>query len=105
MRRRRSCRPTSKSSLVLSTATHRTFPCATLTTKAGGLMCKHEQPINRREALSIGLGGLGAAATLLSVPRFLRASEAKLAPLTDLEVALRAARWIRTARIETSNGV
>ena len=71
-------------------------------------MCSHGPSITRREALSAGVAGIGAAVALLSVPRFLRASEAMLAPvapLTDLEVALRAARWIRTARIETPNGV
>jgi lantibiotic modifying enzyme len=51
--------------------------------------------------------GLGAAAGMLAVPSFLSALELRGtgAPLSDLDVALRAAKWIRRSRIQTKNGV
>lgn len=58
-------------------------------------------PINRREAIGLGLAGLAGvvvaprvAGSRLSVPN----------PPSDLEVAIRAAKWIRASRIETPNG-
>jgi lantibiotic modifying enzyme len=62
-------------------------------------MCPHDHAITRREAIALGLG----TAAALALPRTARASFA--APLTDLEVAHRAARWIRRSRVETPNGV
>jgi lantibiotic modifying enzyme len=63
------------------------------------------QPISRRQLLGMGLG---AAASVVALPKILSAfppSNNSHAPLTDLEVALRAAKWIRRSRIETKSGV
>ena len=64
-------------------------------------MCEPHR-ISRRQLLGMGLG---AAASLTALPQILAAFPAPSAPLTELEVALRAAKWIRRARIETKNGV
>jgi hypothetical protein len=80
------------------------------------VMC--ERPITRRALIE---RGLGAAAGMIAFPGALPGALSALstfttraghapptavhAPLTDLEVALRAARWIRRSRIETANGV
>jgi lantibiotic modifying enzyme len=85
-------------------------------------MCSHGDhhsnsiSISRREAIGAGLGaGLGALAGLVGVPRLLSASATSATnafapheaqpPLSELDVALRAAKWVRRARIETRNGV
>lgn len=71
--------------------------------------------LTRREMIGRGLrAGLGAAAGLVVLPDALAASSVLARPSTaaavgvgsaDLEVALRAARWIRTSRIQTPNGM
>ena len=63
--------------------------------------------VSRREAIT---AGFAAAASLFALPAAARAMQA-LAPTrwheppTDLEVAFKAAKWIRTSRIETPHGV
>jgi lantibiotic modifying enzyme len=71
-------------------------------------MCRHT--FTRREMLGMGLG---AAAGMMAIPRALSAVAAQpvsppsplRAPVNELDVALKAARWIRRARVETKNGV
>ncbi|MEO7085502.1 MAG: lanthionine synthetase LanC family protein [Gemmatimonadaceae bacterium] len=63
--------------------------------------------MTRREMLGLGVG---AAAGLIALPfpRTLSAlgfDDRRLAPIDNLDVALKAARWIRRSRIETKNGV
>src|SRR6476620_9262380 len=60
-------------------------------------MCRH--PITRRELLGLGLG---AAAGMLVAPQALRALETET---SDIDIALKAARWIRKSRITTPIGV
>lgn len=62
-------------------------------------MCRHS--LSRRELLGLGLG---AAAGMLVVPRALSAFTNEPPP-SDLEVALKAAHWIRKSRIKTENGI
>jgi lantibiotic modifying enzyme len=68
-------------------------------------MCRNHDlkpaSLTRRQAIA---AGVGAAASLFVLPRSLRALSA-MAPPTDLEVAFKAAKWIRASRIETANGV
>jgi lantibiotic modifying enzyme len=64
-------------------------------------MCYEEHPISRRRALQIGFG---TAAALLAAPGIMRA-DVEHTELSDMEVALRAERWIRSARRQTTNGV
>jgi lantibiotic modifying enzyme len=65
-------------------------------------------PLTRRELLGLGLG---TAAGILALPDALAAANSgTVGALTgtgrpDLDIALQAARWIRTARVETANGV
>ena len=69
-------------------------------------MC--HDPITRRDLLR---RGVGAAAGLIALPTAISALEplsglrAAHASPSDLEVALKAAEWIRRSRIETRNGV
>jgi len=63
-------------------------------------MCRHS--ITRRQMLGMGLG---AAAGMVVVPNVLSALGAGAPPPTDLEVAVKAAKWIRRSRVETKNGV
>jgi lantibiotic modifying enzyme len=56
--------------------------------------------MTRRDAIGLGLG---AAAALLSFPEMLSAATGR--GVTELDVALQAARWIRSSRVETSDGV
>lgn len=58
--------------------------------------------LSRRDAL---VAGVGAAASLFALPAAARAMARFEAPPTDVEVALKAARWIRTARMQTPTGV
>ena len=60
--------------------------------------------LSRRELLGVGLG---AVAGMLVLPGFLDAAPAHLGSVTrpELDVALKAARWIRAARMETPHGV
>jgi len=59
--------------------------------------------ISRRELLRAGAAAVAGA---IVVPRVLDAADASslAAPSADLDVALRAERWIRRSRIETPNG-
>jgi lantibiotic modifying enzyme len=67
-------------------------------------MCRHT--ISRRALLG---AGLGAAAGLIAGPSLLSALTPGATPVAksvnELDVALKAARWIRRSRIETKNGV
>ncbi len=68
-------------------------------------MCDHL--ITRRELFGLSLG---AAAGMLAMPRALHAFDVpdaalSLAPESDLDIALAAAKWIRRARLETKRGV
>ncbi len=66
--------------------------------------------ITRRELLGLGVG---AAAGIIAAPRALsalglgalEAAPRPLPPMSDMDVALAAARWIRRSRIETKAGV
>src|SRR4051812_17211398 len=63
-----------------------------------------QHSLTRREIFGIGLG---AAAGMLALPAALDARIASFeqrAPRPDLEVAIKAARWIRRSRIETKDG-
>jgi lantibiotic modifying enzyme len=64
-------------------------------------MCDH---LSRRDWLRISAASL---AGMLVVPRSLPALDSSrgVAPPSDLDVALQAARWIRTSRVETRDGV
>lgn len=66
-------------------------------------MCEHRKghSINRRQAIGLGLG---AVAGMVALPTALDGFSIS-APDTDLEIALKAARWIRKSRIETPTGV
>jgi lantibiotic modifying enzyme len=62
------------------------------------------QVVTRRELIGMGLG---AAAGMIVLPRLLSArglSAPPVAPVDNLDLALKAARWIRRSRIETANG-
>ena len=70
-------------------------------------MCTaHDLPLfSRRDLLRAGAAAIAGA---IVVPRGLEAfasSNDSLPPLADLDVALKAERWIRTARVETPNGI
>ena len=67
----------------------------------------HPLAVTRREAIA---AGVSAAATLFALPGAARAMSSLALtrweePPTDLEVALKAAKWIRTSRVETAHGV
>src|SRR6476469_5010983 len=64
-------------------------------------MCNHSS-LTRREWLGLGAG---MAAGLVVLPRTLQALTRRTAPIDNLDVALKAARWIRRSRVETKNGV
>ena len=69
-------------------------------------MCRESHVITRRELLGIGLGTM---AGILALPDVMRAAtrptSGPIAPsLTNREIALKAAHWVRTARVETRNG-
>jgi lantibiotic modifying enzyme len=67
---------------------------------------RHE-PITRRELLGMSMGA-AAGIMALSVPRSLAAlgsMQSSASAVDNLDVALKAARWIRRSRIETKNGV
>ena len=63
------------------------------------------QPLTRRELVGLGLG---AVASVVALPDVLAASTERAAGAETkrphLDVALAAARWIRSARVETANG-
>lgn len=61
--------------------------------------------LTRRQAITMGLGAAAAAFAMPRVARAMRAPWMPEAPADDLDVALRAARWIRASRITTPNGV
>jgi lantibiotic modifying enzyme len=63
-------------------------------------MCRHA--VTRRQLLGMGLG---AAAGIVVAPRLLSAFTPPTPPVSDLDVALKAARWIRRSRVETKHGV
>jgi lantibiotic modifying enzyme len=56
----------------------------------------------RREAI---VAGMSAAASFLALPAAARAMTRFGEPPTDLDVAIKAANWIRTSRIQTPTGV
>jgi lantibiotic modifying enzyme len=67
----------------------------------------HALSVTRREAIA---AGVSAAATLFALPgvaramSFLNPTRGETPP-TDLDVAFKAAKWIRTSRIDTGHGV